>query len=463
MASKTVPSSEYPKYSVGLICAFPTESSMARAMLDAEHGRPQKCGGGDHNAYSLGEIGGNNVVIAHLPEASLGFPSEAAAAKHMLRTFKHIRFGLLLGVGSGAPGASDDIRLGDVVVSEPSGGIGGVIRFERSSAAAASTSIMSSKPAGGGSGDSGAEFVLVGGLVPPPVVLLTALSALKAEHELADSKMCEYLARAAKRYPKLRAKLAPPTGEPAAADRLFEAEYAHVGPLNAGCDSCDVRRLVPRLDDRRPPDGGPALHYGVIASGECGVRSGLDRERARQALGALCFESVAAGLPDNFPCLVVRGICDYADSHASKCWRSYAAATAAAFAMELLASMPPDDIQQAPTILDAMNPQPRADEASSESISIEADDSDITDDDGEEEDNDSSLQSVKSAWQSDYYGSPLRDLCTFIAHFNDMQPSKIYARTVVFVQSSGMGKSRLAHEYGRTICPMIGFCLRTNG
>ena len=46
----------------------------------------------------------------------------------------------------------------------------------------------------------------------------------------------------------------------------------------------------------------------------------------------LCFKMEAAGLMDDFPCLVVRGICDYADSHKNKQWQGYAAATAAAYA-----------------------------------------------------------------------------------------------------------------------------------
>jgi hypothetical protein len=40
--------------------------------------------------------------------------------------------------------------------------------------------------------------------------------------------------------------------------------------------------------------------------------------------------------------------------------------------------------------------------------------------------------------------------------------SMYYAKTLVFVQSSGMGKSRLADSFGR-ICPMINFVLRENG
>jgi len=37
----------------------------------------------------------------------------------------------------------------------------------------------------------------------------------------------------------------------------------------------------------------------------------------------------AAGLMDEFSCLVIRGICDYADLHKNKRWQPYAAATAA--------------------------------------------------------------------------------------------------------------------------------------
>ena len=40
--------------------------------------------------------------------------------------------------------------------------------------------------------------------------------------------------------------------------------------------------------------------------------------------------------------------------------------------------------------------------------------------------------------------------------------SPYYAKTLVFVQSSGMGKSRLADSFGR-VCPMINFVLREKG
>jgi nucleoside phosphorylase len=34
----------------------------------------------------------------------------------------------------------------------------------------------------------------------------------------------------------------------------------------------------------------------------------------------LCFEMEAAGLINRFLCLVIRGICDYSDTHKNKEW-----------------------------------------------------------------------------------------------------------------------------------------------
>jgi nucleoside phosphorylase len=69
------------------------------------------------------------------------------------------------------------------------------------------------------------------------------------------------------------------------------------------------------------------------------MRHGLTRDRLRRHLNVLCFEMEAAGLMNRFPCLVIRGICDYADSHKNKRWQPYAAATAAAYAKELLCTI----------------------------------------------------------------------------------------------------------------------------
>lgn len=47
---------------------------------------------------------------------------------------------------------------------------------------------------------------------------------------------------------------------------------------------------------------------------------------------------------NDFPCTVIRGICDYADSHKNKRWQPYAAATAAAYGRELLEQIPANSV-----------------------------------------------------------------------------------------------------------------------
>lgn len=54
----------------------------------------------------------------------------------------------------------------------------------------------------------------------------------------------------------------------------------------------------------------------------------------------------ATRLVNHFPCLVVRGICGYADSHKSKEWQGYAAMGAAAYAKDLLNRIAPNQVEQ---------------------------------------------------------------------------------------------------------------------
>jgi hypothetical protein len=43
----------------------------------------------------------------------------------MLRSFPNIKIGLMVGIGGGVP-TKHDIRLGDIIVSSPENGLGGV-------------------------------------------------------------------------------------------------------------------------------------------------------------------------------------------------------------------------------------------------------------------------------------------------------------------------------------------------
>ena len=119
--------------------------------------------------------------------------------------------------------------------------------------------------------------------------------------------------------------------------------------MDNACDNCEINGQVTRpARDRLDP----VIHYGLIASGYQGIKHGGTRDKLGRELGILCFEMEAAGLMDNFPCLVIRGICDYADSHKNKQWQGYAAATAAAYAKELLSVIHPNQVEKTPAVVD---------------------------------------------------------------------------------------------------------------
>jgi nucleoside phosphorylase len=125
-------------------------------------------------------------------------------------------------------------------------------------------------------------------------------------------------------------------------DQLYRPTYDHQS--GETCDECDNSQVIERLPART--SSAPKIHYGNIASGNEVMKDGATRDRIAKEEGVICFEMEAAGLMDSFPCLVIRGICDYADSHKNKRWQPYAAATAAAFAKELLEVVDEQEVEQ---------------------------------------------------------------------------------------------------------------------
>ncbi|KAK2765802.1 g-protein beta wd-40 repeats containing [Colletotrichum kahawae] len=289
------------EYTVGWICALPLEMAAAKGMLDLIHPDLPEQDLADHNNYILGQIQGHNIVIACLPAGIYGTTTAATVAKDLLRTFESIRFGLLVGIGGGAPSRTNDIRLGDVVVSQPTGTSGGAIQYDR------------------GKTMQDGVFQRTGSLNSPPQVHLTGLGRLQAEHMTEDSKIPQYLSELIQKSPKMMKKKFSYQGS--SNDCLYQAEYEHT-KQDSTCDQCERTHTI-RRDARDDTD--PVIHYGTIASGNQVIKHGKTRDRLARELGALCFEMEAAGLQD-FPCLVIRGICDYSDSHKNKKWQEYAAA-----------------------------------------------------------------------------------------------------------------------------------------
>jgi nucleoside phosphorylase len=112
------------QYTVGWICALPTELMAAQAMLDEKYPALPSNNARESNVYTLGRVCDHKVVIALLPSGVYGTTSAAVTANEMLLSFPNLRFSLLVGIGGGIPSEENDIRLGDVVVSRPHDTIG---------------------------------------------------------------------------------------------------------------------------------------------------------------------------------------------------------------------------------------------------------------------------------------------------------------------------------------------------
>ncbi|KPM34576.1 hypothetical protein AK830_g11997 [Neonectria ditissima] len=300
-------------YRVGWICALPIELVAAQEMLDVEHGSISE----NNVIYHLGQMAEHNVVVACLSSGRTGTVSAAVMAQKMMTAFTQIQLKFLVGVGGGVPTKANDVRLGDVVISKPQDGHGGVVKIDSGKAT----------PTG---------FQSNGHLDKPQAALLNAVSSLQAQHMRGRAALFMFLGK--NKVPDFEKAAAGP-------DVLFETQYNHEGDTD--CSHCDAERIVKRCPENR----NIKVHYGTIASSDTLMRDGTQRDEVSKVFGGiLCFEMEAAGLMDDFSCLVVRGICDYADSHKNKKWQPYAAGTAAACAKEILSVIPVEEVPSDPQI-----------------------------------------------------------------------------------------------------------------
>jgi nucleoside phosphorylase len=301
--AETAPSLTHDDYTVGWICALPdTELVVARAMLDEEH--PMLLADpGDTNAYSLGRIGSHNVVIACLPAEKTGTVSAAIVAKDMLRSFKAVRFGLMVGVGGGVPclnlvdkeasktaeGEDDtgdedtdeddaldskDVRLGDVVISLQSKSSDAVVQYDF------------------GKSLQGGEFIRTGTLNKPPNILLSALSALRGQHELdGRHKLSDHLSKMVNNRPHLAPKFQYPGSHK---DRAFRANVPHLENKKT-CKACCGAQDINLIKRKNRDNTSPALHYGTVGSADQVMKDSILRDKWAKREGIICFEMEAAG------------------------------------------------------------------------------------------------------------------------------------------------------------------------
>ncbi|KAF2137695.1 uncharacterized protein K452DRAFT_291301 [Aplosporella prunicola CBS 121167] len=246
-------------------------------------------------------------------------------------------FGLLVGIGGGIPELGADIRLGDVAVSQPTGSSGGVVQYDLQKV------------------KKGEEVERKDFLNKPPKVLLSALSNIQAKHRRKKFRVPAILREIETRNPEM---FTSQPGEPGynyqgfENDKLFDPSYEHT--YGKDYSDCDLKKILKR--DLRPVPENPKAYYGTIASGDTLVKDATARTELIRYIpgGCIYYKIEAAGLINNLPCLVIRGISDYADSYKNDRWQPYAAATAAAFAKELLGYVPAGQLEAMPKAVDVI-------------------------------------------------------------------------------------------------------------
>ncbi|KAK8105277.1 F-box and WD domain-containing protein [Apiospora kogelbergensis] len=324
-------------YAVGWICAILAEYVAAREFLDDEHEGPAYTAQRDSNSYTLGRMGRHNIVIAVLPRGEYGTASAATVASNMLSSFPNIRIGLMVGIGGGVQSEKHDIRLGDIVVSAPGDGHGGVFQYDF------------------GKTIQNQTFQHTRFLEQPPALLRAAIGGIEALYVSKGHQIQDAIDTALDEKPRLQKNYRKPD---VSTDRLYRSSVTHPVDNDASCAtscSADPSALVPRRARDKNVDDDPTIHYGLITSGNQLMNDAMARDRLSQEKGVLCFEMEAAGLMNNFPCLVIRGICDYADSHKNKEWQGYAAMTAAAYAKDVLKIIAPSKVEAERKIKELFN------------------------------------------------------------------------------------------------------------
>lgn len=319
------------QYTIGWIAPLPLEFTAAIAMLDEEHGDIHV----NEDGYCGGRIGQHNVVMAVQPNIGTNAASDLAARMHA--AFKNIKYFMVVGIAGGvpfygSPGAQSQIVLGDVVVSRPMGKYGGVIQYDFGAW------ITSGQLSIGGHTDS------------PPRPLLSATNSLESRHSMSPgTKIPNILQEMRKKiHQSKQAQFEDPGPEE---DRLFHEDYHHHQRFQdqdceGNCDPGQSQRRQDRGNYSVRQTDTPYIHYGNIGSSNQLQLSAKRRKKLQEELGVICFEMEGAGVIQGHPALVIRGICDYSDSHKNKKWQKYAAATAAAYAKELLSVVPAQELTE---------------------------------------------------------------------------------------------------------------------
>jgi nucleoside phosphorylase len=339
-------------FQLGILCALAHERTALLLSLDGRHlqvdaGVPLR---NQFVAWDYGYIGNVNVIIGSLNDGEYGKGSAQKLCTHFVNAFgQHVRGVFFVGIAGGVPDikhlyGDGDIRLGDVVISTSSIRQYDLGRSEQQDGGDDDLKVR--PPASRASGEHGPSvqresdddvFTVREQVLPAPGELFRNLvSAWKADAPTrVEDPLAQHLSHLQQRLPdRTRGDFA----RPATRDVLYQSHVVH--HHNTTCKGCTVHddALVVRRGGRSTGNS-PVVHCGVIGSADTLLKNAKKRDRLRREHKLLCVEMEAAGIAQHgsrMDYLVVRGICDYSDTHKNDNWHKYACMTAAAVARSLV-------------------------------------------------------------------------------------------------------------------------------
>lgn len=310
---------------IAIFCALAYEAVAVRYTLDEEYSCRLERVGPKKYVYSFGRIDEHNVVIARPPD--MGTVNAAHCATAVSQHFPNIRLALMVGIGAGLPSPKHDVRLGDLVISNPRDGFSGVVQYD----------FVKREQE---------KDVLKGCLNKPPRILISADGKLQ-EDEMMERHPLRGALRKLTNIPMFK--------RPITEDILYDENFHHV-KKGSSCSECDASSAKMVVHRPQRPHNSPTVHRGLILSGDGVIKNTESRNHLQRDFpDALCLEMEAAGIMDELPCLVVRGICDYADTHKNDDWHYYAVAVAAAYCKALLRKVDAQEVQEVTTMKELMD------------------------------------------------------------------------------------------------------------
>ncbi|KAL6887047.1 hypothetical protein GGI43DRAFT_426073 [Trichoderma evansii] len=336
------PPASRDEFEVALVCSLPLEYDAVSLLFDQfwdENGNQYGRAIGDPNTYTTGRFGNFDVVLVLLPNT--GNISAASATASLRSSYPELRLVILTGICAGVPSSNtgDEVLLGDVIISKA------VIQYDYGGQYPDDFAVKDTTEDSLGRPDKNIRSLVA--------VLETA-----RERERVKKRAAVFLEHIQDLPPGGIHRKGNTYQYPgAASDVLFEAYYRHkhhTSPqcLCAQCHEysdpvcdesrdlvCDVlgcneKHVIPRqrLDIKRELEHQernkeaqmPSVFIGRFGSSEKILKSGEHCDWIAKRYG------------DKLPCIIIKSIFNYADSHKNNRWQNFAAATAASVAKSLV-------------------------------------------------------------------------------------------------------------------------------